>query len=155
MRSYPWENSQSNTATLSSFELLWGDVPFTNSSLPMHVFSAYSTNQTDLGGGLNTAISTETSTCGHLLSEVYMFSSPQRGLHATISSVISVCGHCLTEVYARPSPQGLPGGEWSSPQQGPHMTIFSTRPEMSLLRLAPCWPQLGTTSKGIACGRAQ
>lgn len=113
-QSYPSENSHSNTSTLSSFELLSGDIPLPNSPLPMHVFSASSMNQPDAGGDLNTAISTETPTCGRLLSEGYMLSSPQWDLHATISSVMAVCGHHLAEVYARPSPQGLPGVAISS-----------------------------------------
>lgn len=74
----------------------------------MHVFSASSMNQTDIGWGLNMAISTETSTCGHLLSAVYVWPSPQWGLYVVISSVRPTCNHLLNYVSVWPLPHWGP-----------------------------------------------
>lgn len=118
-RSVPQENPHSCIATLSSFQLHCGAIVLPSSLLSTHGFSASSTNQPTPRRGLNAAISSETPTRSHLLSEVFVWPcpqnthtwpSPQRNLHAATCSLGPCTGalleagdsNCLAEFTARP-----------------------------------------------------
>lgn len=142
-RSVPQENPHSCIATLSSLQLSWGGAfPCQAVSWPC-VASPQHPPQTSQpqGKGLHTAIFSETPTCGRLLSEVYVWPSPQGHPHTAISSERLACSHIPREAQT-----------WLSPQQGPCTAISPVRPGVPL---QPCQVQLRATHSGTARGRAQ